>query len=72
VRRSRAGAEKSSGVRVIYFNRLDNGEIWLLTMYAKSARNSIASDILRKLKESFNGKDEHNGAPKARRKAKHR
>jgi hypothetical protein len=64
VRRSRAGAEKSSGVRVIYFNRLSNGEIWLLTMYAKSARNSIAADVLRKLKESINGKDEHKGAPK--------
>jgi hypothetical protein len=37
----------------------------------KSARNSIAADVLRKLKESINGKDEHKGAPKARRKAKH-
>jgi hypothetical protein len=72
VRRSRAGAEKSSGVRVIYFNRLGNGEIWLLTMCAKSARNSIAADVFRKLKESINGEDEHKGAPKARRKAKHR
>jgi hypothetical protein len=72
VRRSRAGAEKSSGVRVIYFNRLSNGEIWLLTVYVKSARNSIAADVLRKLKESINGKDEHKGAPKLRRKAKHR
>ena len=66
------GAEKSSDVRVIYFNRLGNREIWLLTMYAKSAPNSIAADVLRKLKESINGKDEHKGAPKARRKAKHR
>jgi hypothetical protein len=72
VRWSRAGAGKSGGVRVIYFNRLSNGEIWLLTMYAKSARDSIAGDILKKLKESINGKDEHQGAPKARRKPKHR
>jgi len=72
VRRSRAGAEKNSGLRMIYFNRLGNGEIGLLTMYAKSARNSIAADVLRKLKESINGKDEHKGAPKGPRKAKHR
>lgn len=26
---------KSGGVRVIYFNRLTNGEIWLLTLYSK-------------------------------------
>jgi hypothetical protein len=66
VRRSRAGAEKSSGARVIYFSRLSNGETWLLTMYAKSARNSIAAEVLRKLKEFINGKDEHKGAPKDR------
>jgi hypothetical protein len=72
VRWARAGAGKSGGVRVIYFNRLSNGEIWLLTMYAKSARDSIAASVLSKLKESINGKDEHKGTPKAGRKAKHR
>ena len=35
VRWSREGKGKSR-VRVIYYNRLTNGEIWLLTMYAKS------------------------------------
>jgi hypothetical protein len=72
VRWSRGGTGKSGGVRVIYFNRLSNGEIWLLTIYAKSARDSIPANVLNKLKESINGKDEHEGPPKARRKARHR
>jgi hypothetical protein len=72
VRWARRGTGKSAGVRVIYFNRLANGEIWLLTMYAKSARDSISADILNKLKETSDGKVERKGAPKARRKAKHR
>ncbi|MFZ2171710.1 MAG: hypothetical protein WAW61_18975 [Methylococcaceae bacterium] len=29
------GIGKRGGVRVIYFNRLENGEIWLLIVYAK-------------------------------------
>jgi hypothetical protein len=72
VRWSRGGTGKSGGVRVIYFNRLSNGEIWLLTIYAKSARDSIPANVLNKLKESINGKDQHEGPPKARRKARHR
>ena len=41
----------SGGVRVIYFNRLEKGEIWLLTLYAKSERSSIPPGELRLLKE---------------------
>jgi len=36
VRWSRRGTGKRGGVRVIYFNQLTNGEIYLITMYAKS------------------------------------
>jgi len=53
VRWSRAGTGKSGGVRVIYFNRLSNGEIWLLTIYSKGARDSIPGNVLSKLKESM-------------------
>jgi hypothetical protein len=57
VRWSRRGTGKSAGVRVIYFNRLSNGEIWLLTMYAKSARDTVPAGILKKIRETIDGED---------------
>ena len=48
---SRPGTGKRGGVRIIYFARLANGEIWLLTIYAKSARDNIAAHTLKALKE---------------------
>ncbi|WP_416047432.1 transcriptional regulator [Cupriavidus basilensis] len=50
VRWARQGSGKSSGVRVIYFNRLANGEIWLLLIYAKSKADSIPAHVLREIK----------------------
>jgi len=41
------------GVRVIYFNRLANGEVWLLFMYAKAKLNSIAAEVLREMKDEI-------------------
>ncbi len=52
-----SGTGKSAGVRVIYFNRLSNGEIWLLTMYAKSARDTVPAGILKKIRETIDGED---------------
>lgn len=51
VRWALEGGGKSGGVRVMYFNRLEKGEIWLLTLYAKSDRSSIPTGELRLLKE---------------------
>ncbi|MCL2656858.1 MAG: type II toxin-antitoxin system RelE/ParE family toxin [Betaproteobacteria bacterium] len=51
VRWSRPGTGRRGGVRVIYFNRRADGEIWLLTLYAKSARDNIAAHTLKALKE---------------------
>lgn len=53
VRWSRQGSGKSGGVRVIYFNRLANGEIWLILIYAKSKLDSIGGDQLRKVKNEI-------------------
>ncbi len=53
VRWSRKGSGKRGGVRVVYFNRLANGEIWLLLMYAKSARDNIPVEVLRELKQEI-------------------
>lgn len=51
IRWSRAGSGKRGGVRVIYFNRLSAGEIWLLVLYAKSKAENIPAHILRQIKE---------------------
>lgn len=53
VRWSRQGSGKSGGVRVIYFNRLANGEIWLVMIYAKSKLESVSGDLLRKVKNEI-------------------
>jgi hypothetical protein len=50
---SRTGSGKRSGVRVVYFNRLASGEINLLTIYAKSGRDTIAAKVLKQIKEEF-------------------
>ncbi|WP_417528887.1 transcriptional regulator [Marinomonas shanghaiensis] len=51
VRWSVAGSGKSGGVRVIYFTRLENGEIWLLVIYKKAVRESIPAHILKSIRE---------------------
>jgi hypothetical protein len=53
VRWGSAGRGKRGGVRVIYFNRLANGEIWLLLVYGKSMRENIPAHVLRQIKEEI-------------------
>lgn len=53
VRWSRPGTGKRSGVRVIYFTRLAAGEIWLLLVYAKSARDNIPGHLLKAVREEI-------------------
>ncbi len=53
VRWGSTGRGKRGGVRVIYFNRLANGEIWLLLVYGKSVRENIPSHVLRQIKEEI-------------------
>lgn len=48
-----AGRGKRGGVRVIYFNRLANGEIWLLLVYGKSVCDNIPAHVLRQIKEEI-------------------
>jgi hypothetical protein len=47
------GRGKSGGARVIYYNRLAHGEIWLLTIYAKGDRSTIPAHELRLIKETI-------------------
>lgn len=47
------GVGKQGGARVIYFNRLPDGEIWLLLIYGKSERDNISASILKMIKEEI-------------------
>lgn len=44
---------KRGGVQVIYFNRLENGVIWLLVIYAKAVRGNIPAHLLKAIKEEL-------------------
>jgi len=45
------GTGKRGGVRVLYYVQDAQGRIWLLTVYAKSARENIAASTLNALRE---------------------
>ena len=55
LRWSRKGSGKRGGVRVIYFNRLENGLIYLMVIYAKAMRGNIPAHILKAVKETIDG-----------------
>ena len=44
-----SGKGKSGGVRVIYFFKRQDDEIWLLTIYSKSEMENIPAYLLRKI-----------------------
>ena len=58
VRWSRKGVGKRSGVRVVYFNRLANGEIHLLLIYAKTVRDNVLANVLKQLKQEIENADD--------------
>ncbi|ALO44917.1 hypothetical protein [Pseudohongiella spirulinae] len=51
VRWARAGSGKRGGVRVIYFTRLSDEEIWLLVIFSKAVRETIPAHILKAIRE---------------------
>ena len=51
LRWTRAGSGKRGGVRIIYFTRLTNGEIWLLVIYSKTVKGNIPAHILKSIRE---------------------
>lgn len=53
LRWARPGAGKSSGVRVCYYARTKAGRILMLTIYAKSAQESIPGPLLKAIKEEL-------------------
>ena len=53
VRWSVSGRGKRGGARIIYFNRLANGEIWLLLIYIKNVRATIPAHLLKAIREAI-------------------
>jgi mRNA-degrading endonuclease RelE of RelBE toxin-antitoxin system len=49
VRWAMAGKGKSGGVRVIYYFKRQDNEIWLLTIYSKNEIENIPAHILRQI-----------------------
>ena len=45
------GRGKRGGYRVIYFARLEQGVIWMLTLYPKNVRDTIPSHVLRQIRK---------------------
>lgn len=55
VRWAQSGRGKSGGIRVIYYARIREGVIWMLTIYAKNEEENIPAHVLRKIKEEIDG-----------------
>jgi len=49
VRWAMAGRGKSGGVRVIYYFKKQDDEIWLLTIYSKNEVGNIPAHVLRQI-----------------------
>ena len=50
-----AGRGKRGGIRVIYYLRSRQGQIWMLTLYAKNEAESIPAYVLKKIREEIDG-----------------
>jgi hypothetical protein len=48
---------KQGGARVIYFTRLDAGELCMLLIYPKSVRDNIPGHILRQIRKEIEDED---------------
>ncbi|MGB9128062.1 MAG: transcriptional regulator [Thiobacillus sp.] len=53
VRWTRPGMGKRGGARVVYFNRLEQGEIWLLMVYVKAKFDNLPASFLKHLREAI-------------------
>ena len=53
VRWSRSGSGKSGGIRIIYFTRTEEGQVVLLTLYAKSNTGNISPAKLKEIRRAI-------------------
>lgn len=49
-----SGKGKSGGVRVIYYWKKSDHEIWMLTLYSKSEKATISGRVLKQIAEALN------------------
>ena len=50
-----AGRGRRGGIRVIYFLRTQQGQIWMLTLYAKNVAENISANVLKQIKDEIDG-----------------
>jgi len=50
-----AGRGKRGGIRVIYFLRTRQGQIWMLTLYPKNVAENIPARVLKQIKGEIDG-----------------
>jgi hypothetical protein len=55
IRWGQPGRGKRGGIRVIYYAKVREGVIWMLTIYAKNEAAAIPANVLRKIKEEIDG-----------------
>jgi hypothetical protein len=53
VRWAREGTGKSGGVRVVYLTRNEAGDVYLLTLYAKSKSENISLSTLKEIRRAL-------------------
>jgi hypothetical protein len=53
VRWKREGTGKSGGVRVIYYTRMEEGEVVLLSLYAKSKIDNLKGPALKEIRRAI-------------------
>jgi hypothetical protein len=53
VRWAREGTGKSGGIRIVYLTRNEAGEIYLLTLYAKSKSENISIAVLKEIRRAL-------------------
>jgi hypothetical protein len=51
--RAASGKGKRGGLRIIYLFKKRDGEIWLLTLYAKGETDNIPAHVLRQIAEEI-------------------
>ncbi|MBK6337322.1 MAG: type II toxin-antitoxin system RelE/ParE family toxin [Betaproteobacteria bacterium] len=48
-----AGRGKRGGIRVIYFLRTRQGQVWMLTLYPKNVAENIPAHILKQIRDEI-------------------
>jgi hypothetical protein len=55
IRWAGSGRGKRGGVRIIYYLRLADDQVWMLTLYSKAEADNIPAAELKKIKEELDG-----------------